>query len=152
MSEKPSKGNSLRLVIIVLLGLIVVGGAAFGGMYLAGKKGSTTTATTAKVEVTTEVTYSLDEFLVNLTDTDAKRYLKVLIYVGYGENADLATELETQKPVIRDLVIKTLRAKKTADFDDKVVDGIKKELIAVINPVLTKGKIDHIYFNDLLVQ
>ena len=152
MSEKPKKGNSLKLVIIVLLGLIVVGGAAFGGMMLAGKKESTTTTTSTKVPEETVVTYSLDEFLVNLTDTDAKRYLKVLIYVGYGENEELATELETQKPVIRDLVIKTLRAKKTTDFNDNVVDVIKKELITSINPVLTKGKIDHIYFNDLLVQ
>ncbi|MBX4265193.1 flagellar basal body-associated FliL family protein [Clostridium estertheticum] len=151
MSEKPKKGNSLKLVIIVLLGLILVGGAAFGGMYIAGKKGATPTSTAKAVE-TKEVTYSLDECLVNLTDSDAKRYLKVLIYVGYGENTDLETEIKAQKPIIRDLVIKTLRAKKAADFDDSVVDNIKKELITKINPVLTKGKIDHVYFNDLLVQ
>ncbi|MBU3176398.1 flagellar basal body-associated FliL family protein [Clostridium estertheticum] len=151
MSEKPKKGNSLKLVIIVLLGLIVVGGATFGGMMLAGKKGATPTSTAKAVE-TKEVTYSLDECLVNLTDSDAKRYLKVLVYVGYGENEELSTELKEQKPIIRDLVIKTLRSKKAADFDDSVVDNIKKELITKINPVLTKGKIDHIYFNDLLVQ
>ncbi|MCB2356673.1 flagellar basal body-associated protein FliL [Clostridium estertheticum] len=151
MSEKPKKGNSLKLVIIVLLGLIVVGGAAFAGVYIASKKGSTPTSTTKAVE-TKEVTYSLDECLVNLTDSDAKRYLKVLIYVGYGENTDLDTEIKAQKPIIRDLVIKTLRSKKAADFDDSVVDNIKKELITKINPVLTKGKIDHVYFNDLLVQ
>ncbi|MCB2308771.1 flagellar basal body-associated FliL family protein [Clostridium estertheticum] len=151
MSEKPKKGNSLKLVIIVLLGLIVVGGAAFGGMILAGKKGATPSNTTKAVE-TKEVTYSLDECLVNLTDSDAKRYLKVLVYVGYGENEELSTELKEQKPVIRDSVIKILRSKKTTDFSDTGVDIIKKEIIAKINPVLTKGKIDHIYFNDLLVQ
>ncbi|MBX4259198.1 flagellar basal body-associated FliL family protein [Clostridium estertheticum] len=153
MSEKPKKGNSLKLVIIVLLGLIVVGGATYGGMMLAGKKGATaSTTSTAKAVEAKEVTYSLDECLVNLTDSDAKRYLKVLVYVGYGENEELSTELKEQKPIIRDLVIKTLRSKKAADFDDSVVDNIKKELITKINPVLTKGKIDHIYFNDLLVQ
>lgn len=151
MSEKPKKGNSLKLVIIVLLGLILVGGAAFGGMYIAGKKGATPTSTTKAVE-TKEVTYSLDECLVNLTDSDAKRYLKVLVYVGYGENEELSTELKEQKPVIRDSVIKILRSKKTTDFSDTGVDIIKKEIIAKINPVLTKGKVDHIYFNDLLVQ
>lgn len=151
MSEKPKKGNSLKLVIIVLLGLILVGGAAFGGMYIAGKKGATPTSTTKAVE-TKEVTYSLDECLVNLTDSDAKRYLKVLVYVGYGENEELSTELKEQKPVIRDSVIKILRSKKTTDFSDTGIDIIKKEIIAKINPVLTKGKVDHIYFNDLLVQ
>lgn len=149
MSEKPKKKNSLKLVIMVLLGIIVVGGAVYGGMMLAGKKGSTTAAA---VPVVTEVTYSLDEFLVNLADSGSQRYLKVLIYVGYGKNTDLATELEIQKPVIRDLVIKTLREKKSTDFSDTGVDLIKKEILSRINPVLTKGKIDHIYFNDLLVQ
>ncbi|MBU3170176.1 flagellar basal body-associated FliL family protein [Clostridium estertheticum] len=153
MSEKTKKGNSLKLVIIVLLGLIVVGGAAFGGMMLAAKKGAaTSTTSTAKAVETKVVTYSLDECLVNLTDSDAKRYLKVLVYVGYGENEELSTELKEQKPVIRDLVIKILRSKKTTDFSDAGVDLIKKEIIAKINPVLTKGKVDHIYFNDLLVQ
>jgi len=151
MSDKPKKGNGLKTAILVLLILIVVGGAAFGGMYLA-NKGSTTTSTAAKAPTVTESTYSLDEFLLNLADTDSKRYLKVLVYVGYGVNSALATELETQKPVIRDLVISALRAKKTTDFSDTGADVIKKELIARINPILTKGKIDHIYFNDLLVQ
>ena len=150
MSEKPKKQNKLKLVIIVLIGLIVVGGAAFGGMYLAGKKG--TTATSSKATPVTEVTYSLDEFLVNLADSGSQRYLKVLIYVGYGKNSDLDAELKIQKPIIRDLVIKTLREKQTTDFNDIGVELIKKEIITRINPVLTKGKIDHIYFNDLLVQ
>jgi len=153
MSEKPKKKNVFKIAIIVLLSLIVVGGAAFGGMYIAGKKGATTTTKKTVAPVVTDTTYSLDECLINLADTDSKRYLKVLVYVGYGANADLATELETQKPIIRDIVISTLREKTTADFNnDAGVDAIKKQLIARINPVLTKGKIDHIYFNDLLVQ
>jgi len=154
MSEKkPKKGNVLKIVIIILLLLIVVGGAAFGGMYLAGRKGSTTTPTQAKVAEVKEVTYSLDESLVNLMDEDGKRYLKVSVYIGYGENDKLTTELTTKKPIIRDVLIEILRSKRTTDFSTvKGVDAIKSELIARINPVLSTGKISHIYFNDLLVQ
>ena len=154
MSEKKTKkGNALKIVIIVLLLLIVVGGAAFGGMYLAGKKGLTTTSAPAKVVAVHELTYSLDESLVNLMDEDGKRYLKVSVYVGYEENEKLTTELETKKPIIRDVVIEILRSKKTTDFSTvKGVDAIKTELIARINPVLAAGKISHVYFNDLLVQ
>jgi len=150
MSEKQKKGNGLKIVIIVLLVLVVVGGAAFGGMYLAGKKGS---STTPKVVVVNEITYSLDEFLLNLLDGDSKRYLKVIVFIGYEENKNLTAELDTKKPIIRDAVIATLREKKTTDFNTTAgVNLIKNQLIARINPTLTKGKISHIYFNDLLVQ
>ncbi|MGH4140929.1 flagellar basal body-associated FliL family protein [Clostridium sp.] len=152
MSEKPKSGKKSKLIIILLLVLIVVGGAAFGGMYFLGKKNDSSSTTTAKVAVSNEVTYSLDEFLVNLTDEDGRRYLKVSVVLGYEDNADLTAELETKKPIIRDAVIATLRAKTTADFSGAGVDGIKKELIAKVNPTLTKGKISHIYFNDILVQ
>jgi flagellar FliL protein len=152
MSDKPQKGNMFKVIIIVLLSLIIVGGAAFGGMYFAGKKDSNTTNKTAKSEEVTEITYSLDEFLVNLSDEDGRRYLKAKVFIGYEENEELTVELETKKTIIRDVVNTSLRAKKTTDFTGTGVDTIKKELIAIINPVLTKGKISHIYFNDILVQ
>ena len=157
MSEKPqkgskgNKGNILKIIIIVLLLLVVVGGAAFGGMYFA-SKGKTTTEKPAKAEEVIEVTYSLEDFLVNLLDEDNRRYLKVKVFIGYEENEDLHAELEAKKPIIRDLVNTTFRSKRTTDFTATGVDSIKSELIASINPILTKGKITHIYFNDILVQ
>ncbi|MBU3190575.1 flagellar basal body-associated FliL family protein [Clostridium bowmanii] len=152
MSEKTKGGKGSKIVIILLLVLIVVGGAAFGGMYFFGKKAAGTTATSTKAVESNEVTYSLDEFLVNLTDEDGRRYLKVTVFIGYEENADLTAELDTKKPIIRDAVIATLRAKKTTDFSGTGIDVIKNELISKVNPTLTKGKISHIYFNEILVQ
>jgi flagellar FliL protein len=150
--EKAPKGNILKIIIIVLLALIVVGGAAFGGMYIASKKAPSADSKSEKVVEVNEVTYSLDEFLVNLSDEDGRRYLKVKVFIGYEENEELVVELETKKPIIRDLINTSLRAKKTTDFSATGVETIKAELIASINPVLTKGKISHIYFNDILVQ
>ena len=158
MSEKPqkvskgNKGNILKIIIIVLLLLVVVGGAAFGGMYFASKKGASATAEPHKEAEIHEVTYSLEDFLVNLLDEDSRRYLKVKVFIGYEENEDLHAELEAKKPIIRDLVNTTFRSKRTTDFTATGVDSIKSELIASINPILTKGKITHIYFNDILVQ
>ena len=152
MSDKPQKGNILKILIIVLLSLVVVGGAAFGGMYLAGKNEASATTKPEKAQEIAVITYSLDEFLVNLLDEDGRRYLKVKVYIGYEDNEELTAELETKKPIIRDAVNTSFRAKKTTDFSATGVDAIKNELIARINPVLTKGKISNIYFNDILVQ
>jgi flagellar basal body-associated protein FliL len=150
MSEKkPKNKNVFKIVIIVLLVLVLVGGATFGVMYFTGNKDS---ATTAKAEVITEITYPLGDFLVNLLDEDGRRYLKVNIYIGYEENNDLAIELEANNAIIRDLVNTYIRSKKTTDFSVEGLDVIKSELIKSINPSLVKGKISHIYFNDILVQ
>lgn len=152
MSDKPKKRNTAKIVIIVLLVLVLIGGAAFAGMYFFGNKGAAATTNTPKVAEIIEVTYSLDEFLINLTDDEGRRYLKADIFIGYEDNKKLTEELVTKKPIIRDVVIATLRLKKTTDFSDTGIDVIKNELIAKVNPILTKGKISHIYFNAILVQ
>lgn len=152
MSDKPKKGNTLKIVIILLLLLVVVGGAAFATMYFMGGKSTSATEKPAKAKEINELTYPLDEFLVNLTDEDGKRYLKVKVVIGYEDNKDLTTELETKKPIIRDVINVLFRAKKTTDFSATGVEDIKKQLIVNINPVLTKGKISNIYFTDILVQ
>ncbi|MBU3111792.1 flagellar basal body-associated FliL family protein [Clostridium lacusfryxellense] len=153
MSEKVKKGgNSFKIIIIVLLVLIIVGGGAFAGFYFLGNKNEVATTTKPKVVQTNEVTYSLDECTLNLTNEDGFLYLKVLVFIGYEDNADLAAELETKKPIIRDTVIASLRAKKDTDFTTKGVELIKTELIARINPLLSKGKISHVYINDIVIS
>ncbi|MCB2288882.1 flagellar basal body-associated FliL family protein [Clostridium sp. CS001] len=157
MSEKPKKdkspkGNIFKIVIIVLLSLIVVGGATFGGMYLASKKGVGADVKSDKPVEINEVTYSLDEFLVNLLDEDGRRYLKVKVFIGYEDNKDLTAEIELKKPIIRDVLNTSFRSKKTTDFGATGVDTMKEQLIVSINSALSKGKVSHIYFNDILVQ
>ena len=152
MSDKPKKGNAFKIIIIILLSLVVIGGAAFGTMYFLGEKSSSATANPAKATKINELTYPLDEFLVNLIDDDGKRYLKLKVVIGYEDNKKLTAELETKKPIIRDVINTTLRAKKTTDFSAKGVEDIKNQLIGNINPVLTDGKISNIYFTDILVQ
>ena len=151
MSDKSKNSNIIKIVILVLLLLVVIGGATFAGVYFVGQKASTTTAKTPSVVEVTEVTYSLEEFLVNLSDEEG-RILKVNVFISYEDNKDLTAELETKKPIIRDVVNTSFRAKKSADFNPAGIDAIKNELIAIINPVLSKGKISHIYFNEIFIQ
>lgn len=151
MSDKAKKSNVFKIVIIVLLLLVVVGGATFAGVYFIGQKNSNATAKPAKVVEVTELTYALEDFLVNLLDENAT-ILKVNVFIAYEENSKLTAELETKKAIIRDLVNTSLRSKKSTDFSATGVDAIKNELIASINTVLTKGKISHVYFNEIFIQ
>ncbi|EJO5346015.1 flagellar basal body-associated FliL family protein [Clostridium botulinum] len=171
MSEKnvENKGGNFKKIIIAVIALVVVGAGAFGG-YMLWTKSQKPNNTNQMVGnnniinsqqtnngmypqqvIVASKTYSLDEFLVNLADEDGKRFLKARIYIGYEEKK-LDKELETKKPILRDAVIGVLRSKKATDINPKNIDKIKIEIINKIGPMLEKGRISSIYFDDLIVQ
>lgn len=154
------KKKPLKKIIIILVIFIVIlcGTFAVYTLFFSKNTAKSNTATKSTLStsatgqvVTSTKTYSLDECLVNLTDQGGKNYLKVTVYLGY-ESKNLDKELETKKPIIRDAVISILRSKSTTDFNSNGTDKIKTEIINKINPLLTKGQLDKIYFDDLLVQ
>ncbi len=173
MSEKnvETKGGNLKKIIIIVLILVVVGAGSFGGymLFIKNKKPAnnanqmpvnntnvvnsqqTTNGMYSQQVVVSSKTYSLDEVLVNLSDEDGKRFVKAKIYIGYEEKK-LTKELEKKKPILRDAVIGVLRTKKAADINPKNIDKIKVEIINKVAPMLEKGRINSIYFDDLIVQ
>ncbi|NEZ45900.1 flagellar basal body protein FliL [Clostridium niameyense] len=171
MSEKSiekQSGKSKKIIIIVLAILVIAAGG-FGGYMIfqkqkAPKRPVAVPQQNAQIAsqqtsngvyppqiIVSSKNYSLDEFLVNLTDEDGKRYLKAKVFVGYDEKK-LDKELEEKKPILRDAVITILRSKKAKDITPKGVDQIKTEIITKVNPMLQKGQITSIYFDDLLLQ
>ena len=69
-----------------------------------------------------------DEFLLNLSDTETRRFIKISLSLGYAEdNSKLQTELEEKLPVI-------------------------KEILDKLNNNLKSGKILDLYFTNLLIQ
>lgn len=178
MENKNEKkgGSKVKLIVIALVAVIVVGaGGYFGYTIFLKNKGQTakTTQTTVAQQtqqhagaaaqqpapslvepVVSTKTVGLDEFLVNLTDEDGKRYLKVKVFLGYDDkkNKKLGTELEEKKPILRDIIIGVLRTKKASDITPKGVENIKIEIIQKANTVLEKGQLNNVYINDILVQ
>lgn len=174
MENKKKGGNVVKIIIIVVVAIIVVGAGAFAGYYFLFAKNAnqksniqstqvpvvnqTTVSNNTAVNqqgtmmaVISSRTYNLDEFLVNLADEDGKRYIKVKIYVGY-ENKKMDKEFEEKKAQIRDAVNSVLRSKKAKDFTQKGTEDIKVEILNRINPMMTTGRANSIYFYDILVQ
>jgi len=150
-----SKGNVLKVAIIVLLSIILLGGGIFAGYYIAYKDKTTETYIKPVSTGITQKTFSLDEFLVNLKSDGTSRYLKTQIYVGYAdvkENKELQAELENNKAILRDAVNTVLRSKKPEDFSEAGVEKMKEEIKNKINPLLTKGQILDVYFYEIIVQ
>lgn len=166
MAEKKEKGNNGFKIIIIVLLVLIVFALGFVGFLVIKSKGSDKTANSnvqvvdpgsqgAAVTVVSTYSYSLDEFLVNLADDGGKKFFKVKMFIGYEseEEKKIGKELEEKKPILRDAVNSVLRSKKSSDIttQDKV-DALKKEIINKLNPYLKNGKVNNIYFYDILVQ
>lgn len=167
--ENKSSGGLVKIVIILLILIIVLLGAFssyilfFGGLsklHISSNNTSTNTNnnnTADTISPADENTYSLDESIINLSDTDSQRYVKVKVSFGYSEkNSKLKAELESEdvnkKPILSDAVNSVLRSKKASDFTDKGIADIKHEIIDKVNPALKNGKITNVYFDELVVQ
>lgn len=150
-SEKPSKGNKTIIIVLFILGLLVLGGAVFGGVYLFMKTNQSVSAQ----EIVIENTYSdLSEFTINLADEGGKRYFKGEITLGYDKkNSKIAEEIKANDAVVRDAVIFYFKGQK-ADYINNVnnKEAIKKQLMEAINKELQKGKLTDIRFKSMIVQ
>ena len=177
--EKKGKLN-FKIVLIKLLVLILAGAGAYFGYskFLKGNdkspnvaaQNSTSPVQTQQVsnqtgqtaqgggsssgylqQVVSKYTFDLSDFTVNLADEGGKNCLKISVFLGYDDNK-LTEELTDKKPMIRDAVIDILRGKKVADIDPKYMDSIKMQIIQKINPMLENGKLNNVYFSDILTQ
>ena len=149
--ENTPKSNKGVLIILFILGLVVLGGATFGGVYLFMKTKTTVDAQ----EVIIENTYmDLKEFTVNLADEGGKRYFKGEISLGYDKTkTKLLEELTGKEVVVRDDIIFYFKSQK-AEYINNVEnsEAMKKQLIEAINKDLTKGKITDIRFKSMIIQ
>lgn len=139
------KGASkLLIVVIILLVVILIAGGFFGYMLLVKNKNSTS-------KPLPEKTMAMDEFVVNLGDQDIRTYIKAKIFLAYTDKK-VEKELTEKMPQIRDIVITTIRNKKSTEFEGNKLDAVRKEITGKVNTLLTTGKITNVYFYDILIQ
>ncbi|WP_369702601.1 flagellar basal body-associated FliL family protein [Clostridium moutaii] len=169
--EKKS-GISFKIVLTTLLLLIAISAGAYFGYNKFLKNSSKNSSAVSQnsslgqtqqvsnqgggnssylQQVVSDYTFDLSDFTVNLADEGGKNYLKISVFLGYDDKK-LSAELTDKKPMIRDAVIDILRTKKVSDINPKYMDNIKMEIIQKINPMLEKGKLNNVYFDDILTQ
>ena len=96
--------------------------------------------------------YTLDTMIVNLAGNGGKRYLRVTMALELSDPDSLAT-IESRLPQIRDVVLMIL-ATKTYD-DVSTSDGkisLRNQVMGKINTLMTKGRVNNIYFTEFVVQ
>jgi flagellar protein FliL len=161
--KEKSKGSgvSFKIVLLALLILIVLALSFVGYLLLtrntpvAVNNNSTVQASVNSASEISPYTYALDEFLVNMSDDGAKKYLKIKLSLGYDtkNKKNMDKELADKKDNIRDSIISVLRSKKSTDLETQTgIDDLKKEILTKINPFFQYGKTNSVYINDILVQ
>ncbi len=169
VEAKKGGSNILLIIVVVMLFLILAGGAAAAYFMLnedtevlddAQQAKQTQVVAAAKQTSTTRSTdysqigpmYPMDQFIVNLYNEGSSRYLKSTINFELSV-AELSVEMDTKKPLIRDIVIKTLSAKTYEEISTiRGKENLKDELVSKINQVLTDGQINNVFFTDFVIQ
>lgn len=144
--DKEKKGGGSSKIIIILLALILIAGIGFGAYYVLVL--SKNTVHVEEHPYKDRVTFSLDEFVINLADKEPT-YLKIKLDVVYKTNSKLTEELTTRKAILRDRVIAVIRTKTENELiTDKNLEKFKAQIIEAINPVLEEGKVEEVVIED----
>jgi flagellar FliL protein len=170
------KSNLLLIVIIIVLVLVLIIGGVIAALMM-GNDDAAESSEGAKKELSaahntdgtadeesapatvsdsslTEVglMYPLDTFTVNLLSESGRRYLKVEINLEI-EGEELSPELDTKKPVFRDIIIRILSSKSLEEISTiKGKEKLKEQIVEELNMRLKDGKVKNIYFTDFVVQ
>lgn len=170
-AEKKGGSNILLIVVAVVLFLILIGGGVAGYLLLsedeevindANKAQQTQVVQTQKRSTTQSARntnyaeigqmYPMDQFVVNLYSESGSRYLKAALnFEIAGE--ELAAELDAKKPLIRDIIIKSLSAKTYEEISTiKGKENLKDEIVLGVNEVISDGQVNNLFFTDFVIQ
>lgn len=164
------KSNLLLIIIIGVLVLILIIGAVVAFLVMGNEEPAASGAAPTQKEASanpeggedaslsdsslTEVglMYPLDGFTVNLLSESGKRYLKVEMNLEL-DGEELSPELDTKKPVFRDVIIRVLSSKSLEEISTiKGKEKLKEQIVSELNMRLKDGKVKNVYFTDFVVQ
>jgi flagellar protein FliL len=95
--------------------------------------------------------FTIEEVTVNIADTRGNRFVRAGVY--FEAEPPVLEELEANRARMIDTLGQVLSTKTLDDLTSPNIRGnLRTELLGVINPTLKQGRVDNIYFTDLLVQ
>jgi flagellar FliL protein len=140
------KGKLKKIILLTVLVIVLLGGG--GVAYLA----FFDEPAPAKKEHAERAIMSLEPFLVNLSDKDARRYLKVKIDLEV-ESEKTAKTLEKSMPRIRDQLIFLLSSKSYQDIaTPEGKHKLKKEIMERLAATPHGKKISGAFFTEFVAQ
>jgi flagellar FliL protein len=169
-APQSGKSNKLLIIISAILFLILIGGGAMAYMMLNSDdeviedaeqaktskvvKHKKAPATTGRNNDFTQVgpMFALDKFIVNLSSDGGSRYLRTSINLELS-GEEFQAEVDKKKPLIRDIIIRTLSAKSYEEISTiRGKESLKDEIVTELNKIFTDGNVQNIFFTEFVVQ
>ncbi len=164
--EAPPKKKSRKLLLIALMGIFVAGGAGGGFYFWRHRVSSKTNATKensadkdkekkAKADPgdgEVKQVIELQPFIVNLSDKNESRYLRMTISLGVGDSSEAKVDpLFTTK--VRNAILAVITNKTSEEV--LTVEGkaeLRREMLKAAAAAADKPAVQAIYITDFIVQ
>ncbi|MBS4024771.1 MAG: flagellar basal body-associated FliL family protein [Clostridia bacterium] len=145
---KKNKGVfDLRLIIVAVAIIVLAAGIAYVvAKMVINPRGALEDTSNQVISKTIGPIYELEEFTVNLAESNGRRFVKTSMIL-VTSSSSLRKELDEKRPLIRDRIIMILGEKRITDIENAAgKEVLKQEIISNINPLLSGGEIQEIYF------
>jgi flagellar FliL protein len=157
---------SKKLLLIVSAAVLLVLSGLGGGFFLMWNKISTLEANQTSLRVDTEAAVaapeppsakmgdlvSLEPFIINLAESQGKRYLKATLELELAPEAKKDV-IAKRVPQFRDAILTILPTKRYEDICS--VEGketLRSEIKSQLNTLMASEEITNIYFTEFVVQ
>jgi len=149
--EKKKSFSFQMIMLIVTLALLAF--MIFVYLHQSGMWDKLFASSPQEAKATSSFIYIFEQnFLVNLSDKDVLRYLKMTLGVEISDQR-VAEEIKNKTVEIRDAIITLVSAQTSEDLSTTEGKEKLKLLIAdSINSFLTSGKVTKVYFVDFVMQ
>lgn len=149
--EKKKSFSFQMIMLIVTLALLAF--MIFVYLHQSGMWDKLFASSPQEAKATSSFIYIFEQnFLVNLSDKDVLRYLKMTLGVEISDQR-VAEEIKNKTVEIRDAIITLVSAQTSEDLSTTEGKEKLKLLIAdSVNSFLTSGKVTKVYFVDFVMQ
>jgi flagellar FliL protein len=96
---------------------------------------------------------ALDSVVVNLAQTEGRRYLKATVHIEVPEEEKVVKEVESRKPQLLDLIVATLTKKTLSEVTaPEALDKLRGEVLERVSQALGPERVRQVFITEFVVQ
>lgn len=161
--EEEKKAPMGHKTVIIIIGVAVLASVALTAgvvMYILNGHNSVPAAEAGNEKKAEQVKkkeapviYPLEPFIVNISDGQEMRYLKLKVELDVTAGGEVKAEIDPYLAPLRDSILVLLTSKTLQEVQDlSGKNRLREDILATVRKILPPGKINRVYFTDFVVQ
>lgn len=96
---------------------------------------------------------ALDSVVVNVAQTEGRRYLKATVHIEVPEEEKVVKEVESRRPQLLDLIVATLTKKTLSEVTaPEALDKLRGEVLERVSQALGPDRVRQVFITEFVVQ